>query len=64
VVLAAVGGGLWLARRAVIDSELLVAFDVLSTLAIVTGAGFVLSAIVSWGLLRRFGLLQSPEVEP
>jgi hypothetical protein len=64
VVLAAVGGGLWLARRAVIDSELLVAFDVVSTLAIVTGAGFALSAIVSWGLLRRFGLLQSPKVEP
>jgi hypothetical protein len=64
VVLAAIGAGFWVARRAIGDSELLVAFDVISTLAIVTGVGFVLSAIVSWGLLRRFGLLRSAKGEP
>jgi hypothetical protein len=64
VVLAAIGAGFWVARRAIADSELLVAFDVISTLAIVTGVGFVLSAIVSWGLLRRFGLLRSAKGEP
>ena len=61
--LAAIGAGFWVARRAIADSELLVAFDVISTLAIVTGVGFVLSAIVSWVLLRRFGLLQFPKGE-
>jgi len=63
VILAAIGAGLWVSRRAIADSELLVAFDVMSTLAIVTGVGFVLSAIVSWVLLRRFGLLQFPKGE-
>lgn len=64
VVLAAIGAGFWLARRTIADPDLLVAFDVLSTLAIVTGVGFVLSAVVSWVLLRRFGLLTPPTREP
>jgi len=63
VVLAAIGAGVWVARRAIVDSELLIAFDVISTLAIVTGGGFVLSAVVSWVLLRRFGFLQFPNGE-
>ena len=64
VVLAAIGAGFWIARRAITDSDLLVAFEVLSTLAIVIGIGFVLSAIVSWGLLRHFGLFRSAKGEP
>ena len=64
VILSAVGVGLWVARRAITDSDVLVAFDVVSTLAIVTGIGFVLSAAVSWVLLRRLGLMHVPQGEP
>jgi hypothetical protein len=57
VVLAAGGVGLWLARTHVIE-ELAQGFDVVAMLAVAVGIGFVLSALVAYGLSSRLGLIE------
>jgi hypothetical protein len=63
MVVAAVGIGFLVARTTVADVEISSAFEVMGTLAIAVGVGFVISAIVSWLLSVRFGLLRSSKAE-
>lgn len=57
-VVAACGGlGLWVAARGVIE-EVAQLLHVISTLAIALGVGFVLSALLSYGLSKQMGLLR------
>jgi hypothetical protein len=56
VVVMLAGGGLWLARTHVFD-ELSQLLYIVSLLAVSLGFGFVLSALASYALSRRLGLL-------
>ena len=58
VVLAAAGTGLWFARFNVID-EAAQPLYVVAILAIALGVGFVISALLSYGLSRQLGLLNT-----
>jgi hypothetical protein len=59
IVLALAGVGLWFAKSNVIEeiSDLL---RIASILAVALGAGFVISAFVSYALSNRLGLLDAP----
>lgn len=58
VVLAAAGTGLWFARFNVIE-EAAQPLYVIAILAIALGVGFVVSALLSYGLSRQLGLLDT-----
>ena len=58
VVLTASGIGLWFARFNVID-EAAQALYVIAILTIALGVGFVVSALLSYGLSRQLGLLHT-----
>jgi hypothetical protein len=58
VVLAAAGTGLWFARFNVVD-EAAQPLYVIAILAIALGVGFVVSALLSYGLSRQLGLLNT-----
>ena len=57
VVVMLAGAGLWLARTHVFD-ELSQLLYIVSLLAVSLGFGFVLSALASYALSRRLGLLE------
>jgi hypothetical protein len=59
VVLTTAGAGLWLAKNGVID-EAAQAMQVIATLIMALGIGFVLSALASYGLSRQLGLVNPP----
>jgi len=59
VVLTTAGAGLWLAKSGVLD-EAAQAMQVVATLTMALGVGFVLSALASYGLSRQLGLVSSP----
>lgn len=63
IVLAALGLGFWTARAAVDDVEAIGVFQVMGTLAVAVGIGFVVSALMSWLLSQRMGLLNSMKAE-
>jgi hypothetical protein len=58
VVLTLAGAGLWVGKANVIE-ELAEAMQVVGTLAIAVGIGFVVSALLSWALSHRLGLIHS-----
>ena len=60
VVVVAAGVGFWVARASVDDVDLASVFQVMGSLAISVGVGFVVSAILSWALSQRMGLLGNP----
>lgn len=57
VVVACGGAGLWIAKSRVIE-EVAQPLHVIAILAVALGAGFVLSALLSYGLSRQMGLLK------
>jgi hypothetical protein len=59
VVLALAGVGLWVGKVNVIE-ELAETMQVVGTLAIAVGIGFIVSALLSWALSHRLGLIHSP----
>jgi hypothetical protein len=59
VVLTMAGAGLWLAKNGILD-EAAQAMQVIATLIMALGIGFVLSALASYGLSRQLGLVNSP----
>ena len=63
VVLALAGAGLWYSRTFVLDdfAQPLAVFGVLTMFL---GAGFVLSALVAYGLSRILGLFDAPTLHP
>jgi hypothetical protein len=63
IVVAAVGVGCWLARATVSDPDILNVFEVMGTMAIAVGVGFVVSAVASWVLSQRLGLVQTSRAE-
>jgi heme/copper-type cytochrome/quinol oxidase subunit 3 len=63
IVLALAGVGLWFAKNNVIE-EIAALLYIVSILAVALGVGFVVSALVSYGLSLRLGLLQAPERSP
>src|SRR5262245_700186 len=58
IVVAFGGLGLWFAKNRVID-EVAQLLTVISVLAVALGLGFVLSALLSYGLSRQMGLLKT-----
>ena len=58
VVLTASGIGLWFAKQSVIE-EAAQPLYVIAILAIALGVGFVVSALLSYGLSRQLGLLNT-----
>lgn len=56
IVLAALGIGLWFVQRSVIE-EIALGFNVMGTVAFAVGVGFVISAVVSYLLSLRLGLM-------
>jgi hypothetical protein len=59
IVLALAGIGLWFAKNSVME-EIGDLLYIVSILAVALGVGFVLSALVSYALSQRLGLLESP----
>jgi hypothetical protein len=59
IVLALAGVGLWFAKNNAIE-EIAALLYVVSILAVALGVGFVLSALVSYALSHRLGLLEPP----
>jgi hypothetical protein len=57
VVVVAAGIGFRVARTSVDDVDLASVFQVMGSLAISVGIGFVVSAILSWALSQRMGLM-------
>ena len=57
VVVVAAGIGFWIARTSVDDVDLASVFQVMGSLAIAVGVGFVVSAMLSWALSQRMGLI-------
>jgi hypothetical protein len=57
VVVVAAGIGFWIARTSVDDVDLASVFQVMGSLAIAVGVGFVASAMLSWALSQRMGLI-------
>jgi hypothetical protein len=60
VVVVAAGIGFWIARASIEDVDLASVFQVMGSLAIAVGLGFVVSAILSWALSQRMGLMPAP----
>ncbi len=60
VVVIAAGIGFWVARTSIADVDLVTVFQVMGSLAVAVGVGFVASAILSWGLSQRMGLINLP----
>jgi hypothetical protein len=60
VVLVAAGIGFWIARTSVDDVDLASVFQVMGSLAMAVGVGFVVSAMLSWALSQRMGLVSAP----
>jgi len=60
VVVVAAGVGFWIARTTVNDADLISVFQVMGSLAMAVGVGFVVSALMSWALSQRMGLLAAP----
>jgi hypothetical protein len=60
VVVVAAGIGFWIARASVDDVDLASVFQVMGSLAIAVGVGFIASAILSWALSQRMGLIGTP----
>jgi hypothetical protein len=60
VIVIAIGIGLWVARASIVDAELSSAFQVMGSLATTVGIGFVASALLSWALSIRMGLMSTP----
>ncbi|HJQ37430.1 MAG TPA: hypothetical protein VKB93_09845 [Thermoanaerobaculia bacterium] len=60
IVLAAAGIGMQLVGWSVTDKEVAQPLSAMGTLGITIGAGFVVSAVVSYVLSRRLGLWQPP----
>jgi len=60
VVVVAAGIGFWIARATVNDPDLISVFQVMGSLAMSVGVGFVVSALMSWALSQRMGLLAAP----
>jgi len=60
VVVVAAGIGFWIARTTVSDADLISVFQVMGSLAMSVGVGFVVSALMSWALSQRMGLLATP----
>src|SRR6185436_16096391 len=58
VVAAFAGTGLWVARNYVI-TEVAQPLTVVSILGVSLGLGFVLSAVVAYGMSRQLGLIRS-----
>jgi hypothetical protein len=63
VVVVAAGIGFWIATTTIVDADLAVVFQVMGSLAIAVGVGFVVSAILSWALSQRMGLIAPPAVK-
>ena len=65
VVVVAAGIGFWIARTSVDDVDLASVFQVMGSLAIAVGVGFVVSAMLSWALSQRMGLIaaSAPKAE-
>ena len=59
VVVVAAGVGFWIARTSVDDVDLASVFQVMGSLAIAVGVGFVVSAMLSWALSQRMGLINT-----
>jgi hypothetical protein len=57
VVVVAAGIGFLIARTSVDDVDLASVFEVMGSLAIAVGLGFVVSAMLSWVLSQRMGLI-------
>jgi hypothetical protein len=57
VIVVAAGVGFWIARGTVEDADLVSVFQVMGSLAIAVGVGFVVSAVASWVLSQRMGLM-------
>jgi heme/copper-type cytochrome/quinol oxidase subunit 3 len=57
IVLAAAGLGLWFAKNGVLE-EVAQMLQVISTLAIALGLGFIVSAFASYAMSRQLGLVQ------
>jgi len=60
VVVVAAGIGFWIARSTINDPDLISMFQVMGSLAMAVGVGFVVSALMSWALSQRMGLLAAP----
>ena len=60
VIVVAAGIGFWIARTTVNDADLISIFQVMGSLAMAVGVGFVVSALMSWALSQRMGLLATP----
>ena len=60
VVVVAAGIGFWIARTSVDDPDLASVFQVMGSLAMAVGVGFVVSALLSWALSLRMGLINAP----
>src|SRR3954468_1756808 len=60
VVLVAAGIGFWIARTSISDDDLAVVFQIMGSLAMAVGVGFVVSALLSWALSLRMGLISAP----
>ena len=63
IVVVAAGIGFWIARGTVNDADLISVFQVMGSLAIAVGVGFVVSALMSWALSQRMGLLAAPQAK-
>ena len=63
IVIAAVGIGFWSARGTIGNPELFSVFEVMGTMATAIGVGFVLSAVVSWFLSLRLGLITTSKAD-
>lgn len=63
VILILVGAGLWYARSQVIEEAAQV-LGVLGVLGMFLGAGFVISALVAFGISRALGLFETPDLRP
>jgi hypothetical protein len=63
VILILVGAGLWYARAQVIEEAAQV-LSVLGVLGMFLGAGFVISALVAFGISRALGLFETPDLRP
>jgi hypothetical protein len=63
IVLVLTGAGLWYSRWFTIQ-EVAQPLSVLGVLAMFVGAGFVISAFVSYALSRALGLFEPPALHP
>jgi hypothetical protein len=63
VILVLVGAGLWYSRGQVVDEAAQV-LSVLGVLGMFLGAGFVISALVAFGISRALALFETPDLRP